>query len=502
MSLLKKLASETAIYGLSSILGRVLNYGIMTFYLTREFTKGEYGVVSDMYAMAALTIVLFTYGMETAFFRFATKSNKKDEAFSTTMISHIITTSIFVTLLILAATPIANLLQYPGKEIYVIWFALIMGADTLIAIPFARLRLDNRPIRFAVIKIASIFINLFAILFFLEGCPWLLENGYAWANTLYDPSDRIKYVFISNFLASASMFFLLIPSIFSISKKGGKAFGWSDFKFYKDLWKEMMIYAWPLVFVGFASLINEVLDRTLIKYFLSDDIEYNITQVGIYSACYKLAILLNLFIQAFRYAAEPFFFRNADRKDSGPVYAKVAFAFSIIGCLAFLSILLYIDYFILIIGADFREGVAIVPILLLANLFLGLTFNFSIWYKLSDMTKMGALIAGTGAIITISLNLILIKPLGYVGSAWATLACYFVMCLMSYFLGQKYRPIPYPIFKIFSYILLAISIYFITLWVEPQLNNQFIKIGFHTILIAGFSVLVYFREKDYLLSSS
>ncbi len=476
MSSVKKLAGETAIYGVSSILSRLLNYVVLTPYFTRVFLQGEYGVVSDMYTYAALLMVIFTYRMETAFFRFGSREDGISSAFSTSAISIIFTTIIFVGSLLIFAQPFANFLAYPDHKDYVIWFTFIIGFDALAAIPFAKLRLENRPIKFAVVKTLNIVVNIIFIFFFLEICPWLIEKGWAWLELIYDGENRITYVFIANFLGSLSVILLLIPEYFKIR-----------LQFDKALWKKMMVYAMPLVVVGIAAVINQLINIPLLKEFLPYDQETNLAKVGVYSACYKIAILMSLFIQAFNYAAEPFFFRNAQRDDSRIIYAQVGQAFAMVGSLVFLGIMSYIDVIQYFIGEDFREGLFVVPILLLAFLFLGLYYNFSIWFKLTDRTQIGAYISVVGAVITISLNLLLIPIIEYEGSAWAALACYSFMAFASYFIGKKFYPIPYPIGRMLLYIGLAVSAYFL----GEKLNRVFELNFIMTILLNTAILLIY-----------
>lgn len=446
MSLIKKLAGETAIYGLSSIFGRFLNYFLVPLYTT-IFATSEYGIVVSLYAWVGLLTVFFVYRMETGFFRFGTNPEDRDKTYSTLSTALLITTPIFCGLLIGFSEPIAAWMKYPGKSNYIIWFALILGMEALSAIPFAKLRLDSRPWVFAGIKLTNIGINLGLNLFFLLLCPYLMKKGWdmSW---IYNPEWGIEYIFVVNMVASASTLLLLLPSYFK-----------TRFEFDKALLKKTLIYVLPLVLVGFAGLVNEVIDRVLLKWLLPYDDVTNDGMIGVYGACYKLAMLLSLFTQAFNYAAEPFFFRNADRKDSMPTYAKIALYFTVIGAIGFLGITLYMDIAQEFIGERYREGLVVVPILLLANLCLGVYYNFAIWYKLKDKTLIGAWIAIIGALITIVLNVLWIPKFGYVGSAWATLICYASMATICYLVGRKYYPVPYQIGRMLLYVGFAILIY-------------------------------------------
>ncbi len=480
MSLLKKLAGETAIYGLSSILGRLLNFVIMTPYLTRVFVQEEYGVVSELFSYAAFLMVIFTYRMETTFFRFGNKGENRDVSFSTASLTIIGTTLIFSLFLLGFSQPIATWFEYPNHQDYIIWIVLIIGFDALSAIPFARLRLEGKPFRFATIKILNITLNAFFIIFFLEGCPRLIAAGYEQFSWIYDADNRISYIFIANLIASGVTILLLLPEYLRVKWIWDKA-----------LWKKMMRYTLPLFIVGLAGVANEVLDRSLLTHLLPGTLEENRAEQGIYSACYKLAILMALFTQAFNYAAEPFFFRNADRSDSKQIYAQVAQGFTLVGCLGFLGILLYVDLVQYVIGSGFREGLTVVPILLIANLCLGLYYNFSIWYKLTDKTIMGAYISTLGALVTIIVNITLIPVIGYMASAWATLACYGTMSTLSYLIGKKYYPVPYKISTILFYIGLALFVYYLNTLVRAQFGDGTPRLFvLNTVLILAYLTVV------------
>lgn len=490
MSILKKLAGETALYGLSSILGRLLTFVFLTPYLTRKFVPDQMGLQIDLYAWAAFLMVIFTYRMETALFRFGSKKENRFDAFRTASGAIFGSTLTLVLILVLLSQPIANFLEYPNHSAYIVCFAFILGFDALAAIPFALLRLQGKAMRFASIKLLNLFIHLGAILFFLEFCPFLAENEILGAQNWYNPDIGIAYIFIANLIASAITFALLLPTYFSErAEKGEEGFN-------TDLLKEMLVYAAPLVVAGFAGIINEVLDRTLLKMMLTGDLETRMAQVGIYGACYKISIFMNLFTQAFNYAAEPFFFKNQDREDSRKLYAGVAYLFALVGCFAFLGITLFMDIAQYFVGEDYREGLSIVPILLLANLCLGLYYNVAVWFKLSNQTKYGAYIALIGASVTLVLNLILIPMIGYMGSAWATLACYATMVVVAYAWGQKHYPIPYPIRKILSYFALAISLYLLFSAIKPSLGMHSLMGYLLSIFLLGiFAGIVWLSEQ-------
>lgn len=450
MSIIKKLASQTAIYGISSIFGRFLNYLLVPLY-TYYFTAAEYGVISEFYAYAGFFSVLLLFGFETGYFRFRDKERPgRDVAYSTALIFVVLINLGFLALILSVNSQLSAALNYAHHPEYVLWFSVILIMDAISAIPFARLRAENKAFRFAGIKIAEILITVLLSLFFIIYCPKVhVENPDSWIAPIYNPAIGIGYIFIANLMASGFKFLLLAPQL------SGLAWG-----FDRALFGRMIRYSLPMVVIGFAGIVNEMLDRALLKYLLPYDWQTNMKMLGIYSACYKLSILMSLFIQAFRYAAEPFFFAYADKSDARKVYATVLKFFVIFCVFIFLLVTLFIDFFKYFVGEEFRAGLGVVPILLMANLFLGVYINLSIWYKLTDHTLMGALVSLAGAALTIALNIWWIPLLGYVGSAWATLACYSCMAIVSYLLGQKYYPVDYDVKRVIGYIGLGIGLYF------------------------------------------
>jgi len=492
MNPLRRLAGQTAIYGIPTILGRFLQY-LLVILLTRLFTKSEYGIISVFYSYASFLMVILTYGMETTFFRFSETEERKDRVFSTAMLSVGLTSIAFLFLSNLFAGKLAVWMEYPFHPEYVIWFAWILGLDALSSIPFARLRAQNKAKRFAAIKFINILANIGLTLFFLVLCPYILRQypdalHRNWLFSIVYRSDwTIEYVFIANLLASVLTFILLLPGIIGMK-----------FEFHKVLWKKMLNYTWPLLFAGMAGIVNETFDRLLLRYLLPRDISE--AQVGIYSACYKISILMTLFVQAYRFAAEPFFFAQAKEKDAKLVYARIMDFFIITVSFIFLLTMLYLDDgFIHLIGAKFRVGKNVIPILLLANLFLGVYYNLSIWYKLTAQTIWGAWLSVIGAVITLALNFWWI-PLspdhlihGYVGSAWATFICYGSMMILSYLIGQKYFPVPYNLAKFFGYLGLAVLLYAISVLVPVE--QTVLRIVFHTLLLLVFAGVAWRIER-------
>jgi O-antigen/teichoic acid export membrane protein len=484
LSTLKKLASQTAVYGLSQIVGRFVNYLLVPLY-TSIFTTGEYGVVTLMYAYVSFFNVLLTYGMETAFFRFSQKHDQPEEVYATGLRSLLTSSSLFVIVLCAFSDNVASLLRLSEHPEYVVYFALIIALDAASSLPFAYLRQQNKPLRFAVIKNINIFSNILLNLYFLLLCPYMAAKGTILP--FYKPDIGIGYIFISNLFASA----ITIPLL-------GKEFRQiKQFSFNGKLWREMLIYALPMMVVGFAGMINETLDRTLITWFYTDE-AVGRSMNGIYGANYKLSILMSLFIQAFRYAAEPFFFNHAKTDDKRTIYAQVMDYFVLVCLFLFLVVVLYIDVFQHFIGKDFREGLHIVPVLLIANMFLGIYYNLSIWYKLSDQTNKGAMISMIGAGITIAANLVLIPLFGYTGSAWATLLCYVSMAVICYIMGTRYYPIPYHTGKVLMYIGAALGVYALhegamrLLLPSPGVSAYAI----HSVFLGAFMVFAWMFERN------
>lgn len=497
MSVLKKLAGQTIIYGLSTILGRALNYLLVPFYTYMIFKPAEYGVVADLYAYVGFLNILYIYRMETAFFRDAPESaDSKYIAYSTASTSVLVSTIFFTVLLVLCSPSIANYLEYPDKPYYIRWFAFIIGFDTLCALPFALLRQEGKAFRFALIRLTNILLNLSLNSWFLWICPYLWKQGYTWIAPFYRTDWGVEYVFIANLVASAISFLLLLPTLYFSDSEGKKHLAYFG-KYAQTIhWKRMLLYALPLVLAGFAGMINEVLDRQLLKRFLDGDLSYRLGQIGIYAANYKLAMIVTLMTSAFTYAAEPFFFNQAKEKGATLMYAKVTQAFVLASVLAFLFIMLYIDIFQYFVGTAYREGLKIVPILLIANIFLGLYYNLSFWFKLTNRNLMGTYIAFLGAATTILLNILFIPLYGYIASAWATLVCYAVMAGLSYILGQRYYPIPYRLSHIGFYIFLALAVFFLNDYVRTFVHDFWQRIVWATCFLLLYLGAIAYLEKD------
>ncbi|PID88075.1 MAG: polysaccharide biosynthesis protein [Bacteroidia bacterium] len=489
---LKKLAGQTAVYGLSSIVGRLLNYLLTPLYTTK-FLHTEYGVVTELFAYSGLLLVLLTYGMETAYFRFSQKYPKGKDVFSTAALPILITSSIFMLCMVLCAQPLANALDYANHSEYIIFFTLIVGFDSITAVPFAKLRKENKALRFAVYKFINIGLNISLNLFFILLCPYVLKNHpESFFQHIYNPSVGIGYIFIANLAASSLTLLLFLPEFLRL-----------NFRISIPLLKKLLAYGLPLLVVGLVGMINEVADRIMLKHLLrvpagvSNAREYVLGQIGIYGANYKLSVLIVLFIQAFRYAAEPFFFGQARKSDAKKIYALTMRYFVILGLCIVLGIMFYLDivkYFIS--NANYWQGLYVVPVLLVAGLFMGIVFNLSIWYKLTDKTHFGIVIAGSGALITLLMNFLLIPKIGFLGSAWTHLVCNFVMMLLSFALGRKYYRIDYPLKDLFMYFLLAALLYVAGRFHGLQGTYKYL---INTLLLLLFMVYILKKEKIFPL---
>lgn len=459
MSTLKKLASETALYGITHTIGRLLNFLLVPLY-TKLFLPEEYGVISVLYSVVGFANVLLLYGMETAFFSFTRKHDARN-VYTTAFLSVVCTSILFILFGSYFSPEIAQFLEYPEHTGLIRLFVVILALDALSALPLAWLRYENRPLRFAIVRLSNILLNIGANLFFLLFIPQYIQAGHvvSW----YDPGFGIGYIVLSNLLASAIMFLMLLPQ-----------WGRAQLKFDRDLWKSMFRYAYPLIFVGLAGIVNETLDRVLLKKLLPDEIAD--FEVGVYSAFYKLSIVMTLFVQAFRFGAEPFFFRQSEGKDATRIYARIMHYFVIVTVFIYLATTAFLPDIapVVVRGASYfnhPQALRIVPVLLLANLFLGILYNLNFWYKLSNRTAMGMWVSIGGALLTIALNVILIPVIGIMGSAVATLVVYFSMSLVSFLLGRRFYPIPYRLAPIAGYLVAGIGLSYLIWQIRPSLGQ-------------------------------
>lgn len=473
----KKLFKHTFIYGLATVLPRMLSFLLVPLY-TKVLPKAEYGEISVIFAYFILFNVILSYGMETAFFRFYNKKERKEEVLSTSSWSLVGSSVLFLLLGYLSRDWIASLTEIPVRYInLVIW---ILFFDALVVVPFAWLRAKEKPMRYAVIKIVNVAINIGLNIFFLlflkdwsESLPLL--------TSIYVPDFEISYVFIANFIASLVTLLLMIPFYAKIK-----------FHFNLTLWKKMMRYSIPVLIAGLAFAVNTGFDKIMLDQMLPEDIAS--AQVGIYAACYKIALFMTLFATAFRLGIEPFFFSHADHKDARQIYANIMKYFTIFGACILIGVIVFADLLkqVIILNSSYWEAMGIVPLILIANLFLGIYYNLSVWYKVTDRTKYGGYISVIGALVTIVVNLILIPEYGYYGAAISTVAAYGTMALLSYLWGQKYYAVPYNLKSIGGY--LGLSILFSIISFYGFRGNYLIGVG----LLLIFLVTIYFGEKKQL----
>lgn len=481
MSGIKQLAGQTMWYGLSSIAARFINY-LLTPYLTAVLSSAVYGEMSLVYAAIPFLNILFTYGLETAYFRYAKNKEDQVRVYNTATVSLVVTTALFTALLLLFRDPLARLVGLAAHPEYITWTAFIIAFDALAALAFAKLRFDGRPVKFAGIKIGGILVNIAIVFFFLSVCPSIQKSDpNSFIGTFYDPSMAVGYIIIANLVQSIFTFLLLSREFL--------AFRW---QFDAALWKAIIRYSSPLILVGFAGMINEVFDRIMLLWWSSAPTEAAAkAEVGTYSACYKLSILITLFVQAFRMGAEPFFFKQAQGQAPQKVYARVMKFFVITICFMFLVVALFLDVWKYFIQNPRQwEGLKVVPILLLANMFLGIYYNLSIWFKLSNKTMAGAWITLIGAAITIGVNYWFIPAYSYMACAWATFFCYGTMMVVSYCWGQRHYRIPYPTRKLVAYLVIVVVLYggytlFQQLGLDAWANR-----GMALLLLALFGLLI------------
>jgi O-antigen/teichoic acid export membrane protein len=482
MAGLKSLAKDTAIYGLSSIVGRFLNYLLVPLYTMKlSAASGGYGIVTNVYAITALLLVLLTYGMETGFFYFA---NKKDEdplkVYSTSLISVGSTCLMFVLICMLFLSDISSFLGYAKNPEFIWMMAVTVALDSFQCIPFAYLRFKKRPIKFAAIKMLFIVSNITLNLFFLLLCPWLNAH-YPWTiSWFYDPSYLVGYIFIANLICTGLQMLAFIPEL-------------TGFKyiFDKALIKRMLSYSFPVLILGIAGILNQTIDK-MIYPFLFDNHKEAMSQLGVYGAVSKIAMIMAMFTQAFRYAYEPFVFGKNKEGDNRKMYASAMKYFIIFALLAFLVVAFYMDIMKHMISPDYWVGLSVVSILMIAEIFKGIYFNLSFWYKLIDETRWGAYFSTIGCGFIVVLIIVFVPIYGYVACAWAGVAGYGIITLLSYFVGQKKYPIRYDLKGIGQYVLLAAVLYAASELIV--IDSLIIRLTFHTVLLVVF--LAFIVKKD------
>ena len=482
MAGLKSLAKDTAIYGLSSIIGRFLNYLLVPLYTIKlSAASGGYGVVTNIYAMTALLLVVLTYGMETGFFRFA---NKKDEdplkVYSSTLITVGGSSVLFVLFCLVFIEPIAGFLGYADHPEYIAMMAIVVALDAFQCIPFAYLRYRKRPIKFAGIKMLFVVSNILLNLFFLVLCPWLNAHSPETISWFYDPGYGVGYVFLANLICTS------LQMLFFVNELRG-----FQYVLDKALIKRMFSYSFPILILGLAGILNQTVDKIIFPFLLDNANEARV-QLGIYGAASKIAMVMAMFTQAFRYAYEPFVFGKEKDGDSRQTYASAMKFFVIFTLLAFLAVMFYMDILRYIITPDYWPGLKVVPIVMAAEMFMGVYFNLSFWYKLIDETRWGAYFSLIGCVIIVLLNIIFVPIYGYIACAWAGLAGYFTVTLLSYFVGQKKYPINYDLKGIGLYVLLAAVLYVASVFIVSE--NVVFRLLFRTGLL--FVFIAFIVKKD------
>ena len=482
MSLIRQFAGQTIIYGVSHMLSRVLYFLILSSYLTYTLDDSyEYGLYTLMYSYATVIIVLLSYRMDTAFFRFGSSEGTLEKTFSTAFFPLIFSTVFCVGGIILFSGSISSALSLSAYPHYFKWFAIILGFDVLSLLPYGKFRLENKAKNFAIYKVANIVLTIILIFYFFEFYH-PREGANGWVQSLFPAwGQLVDYVFIANLLASLIMFILL-------------CFNLKGIKFIIDwaLWKKMFMYSLPLIIVGVASSINQYFSAQFQQFFLTGSIDDNISEVGVYGAAMRLAALLIMFNSAFNYAAEPFFFRNANRKNDKDIYAKVLSLYSMCSIGLIVLLVYNLEIIAYVVGENYRAAIHLVPILLLAYFMLGLYYNVSIWYKISDKTIYGSYISLFGVLITVLISYYCIPVYGYAGSAWAALACYTSMVALALIWGKKYYPIRYDLKKLMIWLMLVVFLIFLNQWIVGlNLATIFLVLIKGIILIAFFSFLGY-----------
>ena len=466
MAGVKKLAKKKAIYGVSSIVGRFLNYLLVPVYtIALPASSGGYGVVTNIYAWVALILVLLTCGMETGFFRFANKGQDDPmRVYSTTLLSVSIGSLVFVALGLLFLEPIAGWLEYGEHPWYIGMMMIVVAMDAIQSIPFAYLRYKKRPIKFAALKLLFIFLNIALNLFY-----YVILEG-----------NDVGYAFLFNLVCTSVVMVCMIPELRGFT-----------YVLDKELLKRMLRYSLPLVILGVAGILNQGADKIIFPFVYPDEAEATI-QLGIYGAASKIAMIMAMFTQAFRFAYEPFVFGKSKEKDSREMYAQAMKFFIIFTLLAFLAVMFYLDILRHVIGRDYWDGLRVVPIVMAAEIFMGIYFNLSFWYKLIDETRWGAYFSLTGCIILILMNIFLVPQYGYIACAWAGFTGYGVAMLLSYFVGQKKYPIQYDLKAIGMYVLLAAVLYVAAEYVS--IDNIYLRMAYRTVLLLLFIAYVVKRD--------
>ncbi|MCQ2268471.1 MAG: lipopolysaccharide biosynthesis protein [Bacteroidaceae bacterium] len=485
MAKLQSLVKDTAIYGLSSIVGRFLNYLLVPLYTSQlSAASGGYGIITNVYAYTALILVFLTFGMETTFFRFANKENEKPmEVYSTTLIFVGSMSLLFAIAILAFIHPIAGVMGYADHPEYIGMMAVVVAFDAFQAIPFAFLRYQKRPIKFAFLKLLFIAMNILLNLCYFLWFPALYKSYPEIMGHIYNPGVGVGYAFAINLLCTASITVWFGPELTGFK-----------YKFNKELFKSMLKYSWPLVILGLAGILNQTADKMLFPFLSGVDGKQ---QLGIYGAASKIAMIMAMITQAFRYAYEPFVFGRAKDKDAKEMYASAMKYFLIFTLLAFLCVVFYLDILKHIIAPDYWEGLQVVPIVMAAEIMMGIYFNLSFWYKLIDDTKWGAIFSFIGCAVLVLINYIFVPKVGYIACAWGGFAGYFTAMTLSYVIGQKKNPIHYDMKGMSIYVLMTVLLFAISQNL-PHDWNMWVKMGFNTLLLMIF--IAYVVKYDFPLS--
>ncbi len=462
----------------------------MTPYLTYKFTKtSDYGAFNDLYAWATIILSFMVFRMDTAYFRFASKNDRANEAkvYSNTFIFMASISTVVVVLMLLFKNTIANFLGYPEHVHYISWFAFILAFDAYTTLIYARFRLDGRPMRFMFFRVVNVVLNVLFVLFFLEVMPKYFPGLKNIISQFTGANTDLDLVFFSNLLASLIVFLMMIPEYLKMK-----------ISYDKKLMADILKYSWPLVIIIVAGNINQFVSVPLQNFLLEGDLETRRSLSGIFGAGAKLAILLNLFTTAFNYAAEPFFFNQAAKDNKLAMNGVVAKAFTVFCAFVVLGIYFYVDLAILLIGPKYRSGVGVVPFMLLSYLFLGLYYNVSIWYKIADKTIYGAYIAMQGVVVTLVVSFILLPWIGIMGSAWASLACFVYMAAAGYLQGQKHYPIDYPVKSILYYCAVTTVLLLVAYLVRSNFENIWLRMAINSCLLIGFCSYIYIFDRPFI----
>ncbi len=487
---MKILAKETAIYGMSSIVGKFLNWLLVPLYTYVLQQQSDYGIVTNLYAWTALLLVILTYGMETGFFRFANKAEENPKTvYSTSLITLFTTSLLFAVACVIWQVPIATALGYPTHSEFIALLGIVVAMDAFASIPFAYLRYKKRPLQFAALKLLFVFLNIALNIFFLVLCPKIQD--WAIISSWYNPNYGVGYVFVANIMATGIQTLCLLPAIVEgFKNEHGLPTPDSRQLFSIKLLKQMLRYSLPLLVLGVCGIMNQTLDRILFPFFY-DGADAQ-AQLGIYGACFKVAMVMMMFTQAFRYAYEPFVFAKHKDRESVAAYADAMKYYIIFSYMILLGMIFYLDLLKFIIAPSYWEGLKIVPVVLWTYIFQGVYFNLSFWYKLTDKTQWGAYFSIIGVVITFALQAIFVPHIGYIASAASSTVCFFVIMLLSYFVGRKHLEIPYDLRRIGIYTLLVLAFlagYYTLAHLLPI--NEWIKMGIGTILLIIYCVIFY-----------